>query len=86
MFEFSTTFTWIAIFAALAAGVNGLGILAIVRYRRWAEKAITYFMCFAAGILISVPLTLVYLMLFKKAPTRDFLLYLDFYSCSSLIQ
>lgn len=58
MFEFSTTFTWIAIFAALAAGVNGLGILAIVRYRRWAEKTITYFMCFAAGILISVPLTL----------------------------
>lgn len=47
-----------ATFALLAALVNGLGILAIFRYRRWAENAKTYFMCFAAGVLVSVPLML----------------------------
>jgi len=55
MFEFST-FTWIAIFAISAAVINGLGILTIYKNREWAEKTKTYFMCFAAGVLISVPL------------------------------
>ncbi len=50
------TFLWMAGFAIAAALVNGLGILAIYRYREWAEKAKDYFMCFAAGILISTPL------------------------------
>lgn len=45
-------------FALFAALVNSLGILAIFKYRKWAEKAKNYFMCFAAGILVSVPLTL----------------------------
>lgn len=58
MFDFSSTFTWIVGFAILAAFVNGLGILAIFRFKTWAEKAQTYFMCFAAGVLVSVPLTL----------------------------
>lgn len=52
------TFFWIAGFALLAAIVNGIGIFTIVKYRKWAEKAKTYFMCFAAGILISTPLML----------------------------
>lgn len=51
-----STFTWIAIFAISAAVVNGLGILAIYKNKEWADKAKTYFMCFAAGVLISVPL------------------------------
>jgi len=55
MFEFST-FTWIAIFAISAAIVNTIGILAVFKYREKAEKAKTYFMCFAAGILVSTPL------------------------------
>lgn len=50
------TFIWIAGFAFLAALVNSLGILAIFKYREWAEKAKTYFMCFAAGMLISTSL------------------------------
>jgi zinc transporter ZupT len=51
-----STFSWIAIFAIGAALVNSVGILAIFKYKNWAEKAKTYFMCFAAGVLISVPL------------------------------
>jgi len=53
------TFIWIAGFAFFAALVNSLGILTIFKYREWAEKAKTYFMCFAAGVLISTPLILV---------------------------
>jgi zinc and cadmium transporter len=55
MFEFST-FTWVAIFAISAAIINALGILTIYKNKEWAERAKTYFMCFAAGVLISVPL------------------------------
>ena len=56
MFEVSSTFIWIAAFAIGSAIVNTLGIFAIFKHRKWAEKAKTYFMCFAAGILVSVPL------------------------------
>jgi len=51
-----STFAWVSIFAVAAALVNGLGILAIYKNKTWADKAKTYFMCFAAGVLISVPL------------------------------
>lgn len=51
-----STFTWIAIFAISAAVINGLGILTIYKRKEWAERSKTYFMCFAAGVLISVPL------------------------------
>lgn len=52
------TFIWIAIFSIIAAIVNGTGILIIFKFRDWAEKTKTYFMCFAAGVLISTPLML----------------------------
>jgi len=58
MFEFSNTFIYIASFALASALINSLGILAIFRNREWAEKAKTYFMCFAAGMLVSTPLLL----------------------------
>lgn len=58
MLNLSNT-SWLTIFAVLAAVVNGIGIFAIFKYREWAEKAKTYFMCFAAGILVSVPLILI---------------------------
>lgn len=51
-------FLWIAAFAIFAAVVNVAGILLIFRYKKWAEKAKVYFMCFAAGVLISTPLML----------------------------
>lgn len=51
--------SWLAIFATLSAVVNGLGIFAIFKYKEWAEKAKFYFMCLAAGILVSIPLILI---------------------------
>jgi len=51
-----STFTWIVIFAISAAVINSLGILTIYKKKEWAERAKAYFMCFAAGMLISVPL------------------------------
>lgn len=59
MSNLSNTSTWLAVFAIMAAVVNGIGIFAIFKYKDWAEKAKTYFMCFAAGVLISVPLILI---------------------------
>lgn len=49
-------FHWVAGIAILDGAVNGLGITAIFNYREWAENNEYYFMCFAAGVLISVPL------------------------------
>jgi len=51
-----STFSWIAIFAIGAAVVNSLGIFAIFKNKEWADRAKVYFICFAAGVLISVPL------------------------------
>lgn len=45
-------------FALSAAFVNSLGILTIFLYKDWAQKAKTYFICLAAGMLISTPLML----------------------------
>ncbi len=58
MVAFSAEFYWIAGFALVAALVNSAGIVAIFRYREWAERNLTYFMCFAAGVLVSTPLLL----------------------------
>jgi zinc transporter ZupT len=49
-------FYWIAAFAVVAALVNSTGIVAIFRHREWAERSLPYFMCFAAGILLTTPL------------------------------
>lgn len=54
----SDTFIWIAGFALLSAIINAIGIFTIVKYQQWAEKTKSYFMCFAAGVLISTPLML----------------------------
>lgn len=62
------TFTWVAIFAIGAAIVNTIGIWAIYKKREWAEKTKTYFMCFAAGVLISSPL----MFAFPEAVKKNF--------------
>ncbi len=61
-------FTWIAIFALGAALVNSAGIWAIYKKRDWAQQVKTYFMCFAAGVLISSPL----LFAFPQAVKKNF--------------
>lgn len=63
---FSSTFKWIAVFAVLSAVVNSIGIFAIFKYRKWAEKAKKYFMCFAAGVLVTTPLTMALPKAFEK--------------------
>lgn len=54
----NVTFLWIAGFALLSTIVNGVGILTVFKYREKAERAKTYFMCFAAGMLVSGSLIL----------------------------
>jgi zinc transporter ZupT len=46
---------WTAFAASLIAGaVTTSGIVAIRRFEEWARRNITYFACFAAGVLIAV--------------------------------
>jgi ZIP family zinc transporter len=47
---------WVAAFAVVAAVVNTAGIVGIFWHREWAERSLPYFMCFAAGVLVSTPL------------------------------
>lgn len=49
-------FFWILLFASGALLVNSAGIFVLWKNRRWAEKTLEYFMCFAAGMLIASPL------------------------------
>ncbi|MCF7890435.1 ZIP family metal transporter [Candidatus Bipolaricaulota bacterium] len=69
----NNTFIWIAGFAISAALVNGLGILAIFRSKEWAKRTKTYFICFAAGMLISTPLMLALPDALEKSRNAGFL-------------
>ncbi|MFO0911411.1 MAG: ZIP family metal transporter [Pirellulales bacterium] len=45
---------WIALIASgLAAAVTSAGIFTIRRFKKWAQQNSTYFICFAAGVLIA---------------------------------
>ena len=45
---------WITLAASgMAAGVTSVGIYTIRRFERWAQQNSTYFICFAAGVLIA---------------------------------
>ena len=66
-------FIWIAGFAISAALVNSLGILTIFRFSEWAKEAKSYFICFAAGMLISTPLMLALPSALKKSANAGFL-------------
>jgi len=50
----SNAFAAVMIASLLACAVTTIGIFAISRYERWAREHSTYFMCFAAAVLISV--------------------------------
>ncbi len=77
MREFST-FTWIAIFAIGAMLVNGIGIWVIYRNKEWADRVKEYFMCFAAGILISSPLIMAFPEALQKNTNAGFAALLGF--------
>ncbi len=47
---------WIGIFAIGAMVINGIGIYAVYHNREFAERNKAYFICFAAGVLITAPL------------------------------
>lgn len=71
MKEFST-FTWISIFALSAMVINGIGIWVIYKNKEWAARAKEYFMCFAAGILISSPLIMAFPEALQKNTNAGF--------------
>jgi len=78
IFGFSPIFLWISFFAFSAALINGLGIWAIFKHRKWAQKAKVYFMCFAAGVLISIPLILALPKAVQKNSYAGFIALLGF--------
>ena len=67
-----TTFSWVAIFATSAAVINGLGIWAVYKNKAWADKTKTFFICFAAGVLISTPLVFAFPNAVAKSPYAGF--------------
>ncbi len=67
-----STFSWITIFALSAAIVNSIGIYIIYKNSKWAEKMKEYFMCFAAGVLISSPLLLAFPEAIEKTEHAGF--------------
>jgi len=48
-------FTSVLLASFLACAVTTTGIYIIGKYEKWANRNIAYFICFAAGVLISVP-------------------------------
>ncbi len=65
-------FIWIAVFAISAMVVNTLGIYSIYRNKEWVEKNKEYFMCFAAGVLISSPLIIAFPQAIAKNENAGF--------------
>jgi zinc and cadmium transporter len=64
----SSTFIWVAVFALSAMLVNSIGIMFVYKNKAWAEKAKQYFICFAAGVLISSPLIMAFPRAIEKNP------------------
>jgi len=62
------TFTLIMIFSLSSMVVNSIGIWLVYINREWAEKSKEYFMCFAAGVLISSPLIIAFPEATEKSP------------------
>jgi len=51
---FTSTFSAVLLASTLACIVTIIGIYTIHKYELWANRNIVYFICFAAGVLISV--------------------------------
>lgn len=61
-------FILISIFAFLSAVFNYVGVYAVYRNRNWIERFKDYFLCFAAGVLISTPFLVAFPHSFKERP------------------
>ncbi|HMM70066.1 MAG TPA: ZIP family metal transporter [Gudongella oleilytica] len=72
------TFIWISVFAISAMIVNGAGIWVIYKNKEWAEKNKEYFMCFAAGVLVSSPLIVAFPQAVLKNENAGFAALLGF--------
>lgn len=64
--------------STLAALVTSLGIYTIRRYAGWGHRNTTYFMCFAAGVLISASFLHIIPKSFAMNPTAPFWLLTGF--------
>jgi len=51
---FTSTFAAVVLASFLACAVTTIGIYVISKYEQWGREHSAYFMCFAAGVLISV--------------------------------
>ena len=51
---FTSTFAAVILTSFLACAVTTIGIYVISKYEQWGREYSAYFMCFAAGVLISV--------------------------------
>ncbi|NLV70761.1 MAG: ZIP family metal transporter, partial [Clostridiales bacterium] len=74
----SETFTWILLFATGAMVVNSAGIWLVYNNIEWAHKNKKYFMCFAAGVLISSPLLIAFPEAIEKNSGAGFAALLGF--------
>lgn len=62
----STSLFWIMLFGISAMVVNSIGIWIIHKNREWAQRNKEYFMCFAAGMLISSALIIAFPEAYEK--------------------
>ena len=72
------TFTWVSIFAIGAMIVNSVGIWFVYKNISWAEKNKEFFMCFAAGVLITTPLLIAFPQAIGKNPNSGIAALLGF--------
>jgi zinc and cadmium transporter len=50
---------WITIFVLTSLIINTIGIYAVYKKNNWNENTKNYFLCFAAGVLITTPLVII---------------------------
>lgn len=78
--QMNTAFWSALVASSLAALVTTLGIFTIRRYESWARRNSTYFVCFAAGVLISVSFLHIIPRSFELAPRAPTFVLLGFLS------
>jgi zinc and cadmium transporter len=75
---FTNTFAAVILASFLACGVTTIGIYVISKYEHWGREYSTYFMSFAAGVLISVSFIHIIPKSFKMNSTAPVFLLVGF--------